>query len=220
VALPSERPVLPQEPAHAPQPSIFSRVASVGSSTSASKAAISIPDAKVIKLEPEEIAAPGTTTNTVTRNLDTTSNTEQSPNQPGIHSIPEEGSNRNITTKTGTPEACTCGCHNPPLPQTKRPTYTNASVQTDPMPPQPRTSLRVDTLSASAWSNHSYSAVSRDVRTPVFDNFGVAPFSMGRMTNYFSKPGYQLGDSLSSGYHYYEQPVYQYQEEFGDEALR
>lgn len=43
---------------------------------------------------------------------------------------------------------------------------------------------------------------------------------MGRMTNYFSKPGYQLGDSLASGYHHYEQPVYQYQKEFGDEALR
>ncbi len=48
----------------------------------------------------------------------------------------------------------------------------------------------------------------------------VAPFSMGRMTNYFSKPGFQLGDSLAGGYHYAEQPVYYDQEEFGEDALR
>lgn len=42
---------------------------------------------------------------------------------------------------------------------------------------------------------------------------------MGRMMNYFSKPGYQLGDSLMSSYHAYEAVVYQYQDEFGEEAL-
>lgn len=42
---------------------------------------------------------------------------------------------------------------------------------------------------------------------------------MGRMTNYFSKPGYQLGDSLAGSYHFAEL-VYYYQEEFGEEALR
>jgi hypothetical protein len=51
---------------------------------------------------------------------------------------------------------------------------------------------------------------------------------MGRMMNYFSKPGYQLGDSLFSGYQpinwdsgYDEyQYTYEYRDEFGDEALR
>lgn len=99
--------------------------------------------------------------------------------------------------------------------------YVNASVQTDEIPSPPRSALRVDTFRASTWGDSSYSAVSRDVQTPIFDNsICAAPFSMGRMTNYFSKPGYQLGDSLASGYHCYEQPVYQYQDEFGDDALR
>jgi hypothetical protein len=55
----------------------------------------------------------------------------------------------------------------------------------------------------------------------VFEN-GIPgnPIIMGQMTSFFSKPGYQLGDSLSTGYHFYEQPVYQYQDEFGEEALR
>jgi len=43
---------------------------------------------------------------------------------------------------------------------------------------------------------------------------------MGRMMNYFSKPGYQLGDSLTSGYQSYQPLVYEYQDEFGEEVLR
>jgi hypothetical protein len=36
------------------------------------------------------------------------------------------------------------------------------------------------------------------------------PVVMGRMFDFFSKPGYQLGDSLASAYSYYpEQLVYQ-----------
>jgi hypothetical protein len=40
--------------------------------------------------------------------------------------------------------------------------------------------------------------------------------------NYFSKPGYQLGDSLFSGYRpiNWGQATYEYRDEFGDEALR
>lgn len=44
---------------------------------------------------------------------------------------------------------------------------------------------------------------------------------MGRMSTYFSKPGYQLGDSLFSGY----QPInwasgYEEVDDFGGEGLR
>ena len=77
------------------------------------------------------------------------------------------------------------------------------------------------TFAASNWGDSAPRALSYDVYTPGFDDGASAvPFSMGRMTNYFSKPGYQLGDSLSNGYRYFEQPVYQYQDEFGEEALR
>ncbi|KAF3044284.1 hypothetical protein E8E12_003862 [Didymella heteroderae] len=187
---------------------LFSSLTSVG------KTSGSDPGSKAVQSITSETVAPDA-------RADSTAFT-QGPDsvRTGIPSIPEETVERFGTRTMATSETCRCGCHDPPLPQTKRPTYADASVQTDPMSSPPRTSLRVDTFSASAWSTHSYSAVSRDVRTPIFDNFGAAPFSMGRMTNYFSKPGYQLGDSLSSGYQYYEQPVYQYQDEFGDEALR
>jgi hypothetical protein len=195
----------PQPPPAAPS-SLFSRMAFVGKSSALT------PEFKTIQSSASETVVPVAGTDTICI-PDTEAN--------GIYipSIPEESMEPIAARKTATSETCTCGCHDPPVPQTRRPTYTNASVQTDPAPPQPRTSLRVDTFSASAWSTHDYSAVSRDVRTPVFDSFYTAPFSMGRMTNYFSKPGYQLGDSLSSGYNYYEPPVYQYQDEFGDEAL-
>jgi hypothetical protein len=47
------------------------------------------------------------------------------------------------------------------------------------------------------------------------------PIFMGRMmSSYFSKPGYQLGDSLIGSYQVYEPLVYQYQDEFGEDALR
>jgi hypothetical protein len=44
------------------------------------------------------------------------------------------------------------------------------------------------------------------------------PFFMGTMMGYFSKPGYQLGDSLMNSYLVYQQPVYEYQEESGELA--
>lgn len=175
---------------------------------------MSTPGSKTVLSNASATVAPDTMADTVA------STHGRKSSRTGISSIPEETVERTTRINTVTREACTCGCHDPPLRQIERPIYANASVQADLIASPSRTSLRVDTFSASAWSTHSYSAVSREVRTPIFDNFGAAPFSMGRMTNYFSKPGYQLGDSLSSGYNYYEQPMYQYQDEFGDEALR
>ncbi|KAL1641558.1 hypothetical protein SLS61_010073 [Didymella pomorum] len=186
---------------------LSSRLASTG------KLSMSTPESSNTRPLTSEIVANG--------RADSVAFTQSASSQPtGIPSIPEENTERFAVKKTTTSESCTCGCHDPPLRQTKRSTYTNASIQTDSVSSPPPTSLRVDTFSASAWGSHNFGAVSRDVRTPVFDNFGAAPFSMGRMTKYFSKPGYQLGDSLSRGYSYYEQPVYHYQDEFGDEALR
>jgi hypothetical protein len=116
---------------------------------------------------------------------------------------------------------CTCGCHDVPLQPRPKPTYTDSSMQTDPTPSPPRTALRIDTTTPSYPSLHSHSAVSQEVPTPTLQN---NPVFMGRMLDYFSKPGYQLGDSLSSGYHDHQAMIYQfkytYQDEFGDEALR
>ena len=145
---------------------------------------------------------------------------DREANQPAFTTIPEEQTEKNPPTANNTPH-CTCGCHSSPLPRPPQPTYTNASVQTDPPPPPTKTPLRIDTFTASNWGDSAPRALSYDVYTPNFDDgAGAVPFSMGRMTNYFSKPGYQLGDSLSNGYRYFEQPVYQYQDEFGEEALR
>ncbi|KAG9197700.1 hypothetical protein G6514_001126 [Epicoccum nigrum] len=145
---------------------------------------------------------------------------DREANQPTFTTIPEEQTERNPPTANNTPP-CTCGCHSRPLATTHRPIYTNASVQTDPEPPRTKMPLRIDTFTASNWGDSAPRSVSYEVYTPGFDDGACAvPFSMGRMTNYFSKPGYQLGDSLSNGYRYFEQPVYQYQDEFGEEALR
>ena len=145
---------------------------------------------------------------------------DREANQPAFTTIPEEQTEKNPPTANNTPH-CTCGCHSSPLPRPPQPTYTNASVQTDPPPPLTKTPLRIDTFTASNWGDSVPRALSYDVYTPGLDDgAGAVPFSMGRMTNYFSKPGYQLGDSLSNGYRYFEQPVYQYQDEFGEEALR
>lgn len=141
-------------------------------------------------------------------------------NSSSITSIPEERGKPNPTTKSIRPEICTCGYHDPSPPLIGQPAYANASTQTDPAS-SPRTALRVDTTSASSWGSNSYSSVGRDVQTETYESgFSAIPFSMGRMTNYFRKPGYQLGDSLTSGYDHFEQPMYYYQDEFGDEALR
>lgn len=111
-------------------------------------------------------------------------------NQTSITSIPEERAEAN-TTKPDDRGACTCGCHALPSASIERPKYANASVQTDPVSPRSRVPMRVDTLTASRWGNSSSRAISFDAQTPVlYDSSFVAPFSMGRMTNYFSKPGY------------------------------
>ena len=225
IALPNES--QPQEITSAAQPSLFSRLALVGSSTSKTTTATPTPADEPTAFNTATTAAPSSIADASppmrgseppsTQNLTSTKDS----NRSGITSIPEERGESNTTAHKITQEACTCGCHGPPLPPVTRPIYANASVQTDPIPSPPRSALRVDTFKASTWGNSHYSAISRDVQTPFFDNsFCAAPFSMGRMTNYFSKPGYQLGDSLASGYHNYEQPVYQYQDEFEDDALR
>ncbi|KAJ8115183.1 hypothetical protein OPT61_g3109 [Boeremia exigua] len=144
---------------------------------------------------------------------------ENHSNRTGITSIPEEQIEATSTYRDLSKE-CTCGCHEAPLSYAKRPTYVNASVQTDPTCASPRKPLRVDTHSASTWGGTKFKAVSRDVQTPDFDSsFCAAPFAMGRMTNYFGKPGYQLGDSLAGGYYIREETVYTYQEEFGDQPV-
>lgn len=52
----------------------------------------------------------------------------------------------------------------------------------------------------------------------MYENYPAEnPIFMGRMMNYFSKPGYQLGDSLMSGYQEYQPDVYQYQDEFEED---
>jgi hypothetical protein len=120
------------------------------------------------------------------------------------------------------PSACTCGCHSTPLPPPPNPKYTDTSIQTDNVPSPPRTALRIDTTAPSGWLSNSYSAVSQADLTPVYDDYPLEnPISMGRQTSsYFSKPGYQLGDSLMWGFQTYEPQVYEYQDEFGEEVLR
>ncbi|KAF2798483.1 hypothetical protein K505DRAFT_405175 [Melanomma pulvis-pyrius CBS 109.77] len=119
---------------------------------------------------------------------------------------------------TKDPAHCTCGCHTstPSIPT--RSNYTDSSMQTDPITPPPRTALRIDTATGSDTSSLFYSNASSalEVQTPLTDDLPAPnPVYMGRMLDYFSKPGYQLGDSLFSSYQHYQQPVYQ--EEYEDE---
>lgn len=110
---------------------------------------------------------------------------------------------------------CTCGCHDKP-----KPVYADASVQTEPESPQ-RTALRIDTASDfSSFPSYSNRSSALDVQTPLSEPElvqGPNPVFMGRMLDYFSNPGYQLGDSLMSSYYYYQQPVY-YEEEVSYDA--
>ncbi|KAF2853190.1 hypothetical protein T440DRAFT_506045 [Plenodomus tracheiphilus IPT5] len=115
---------------------------------------------------------------------------------------------------------CTCGCLTSQSEQNPRSTYANASVQTDPPPSPPRSALRIDTSTPPLFpSQNGYSAVSLEIETPMMD---ANPLVVGRSLDYFSKPGYQLGDSLMFGYQEYQPLVYQYQyqDEFGEEVLR
>jgi hypothetical protein len=123
---------------------------------------------------------------------------------------------------TKRPSTCTCGCHETPLPRKPIPTYTDASLQTDALFSPPRTALRIDTVATSKWSLNDHSALSQPNLSPPYDDyFAENPISMSnRMTSYFSNPGYQLGDSLSGSYQTYDPLAYQYQDEFGEDALR
>jgi hypothetical protein len=121
---------------------------------------------------------------------------------------------------TTSPSTCICGCHETRLPKEMTASYSDASIQTDNVPSPSRTALRIDTTATSQWSSEEFTAVSQAELTPAYDNYHADnPTFMGRMMNYFSKPGYQLGDSLSSAYHTYEPPAYQYQDTFDSDTL-
>ncbi|KAH7093044.1 hypothetical protein FB567DRAFT_161920 [Paraphoma chrysanthemicola] len=125
------------------------------------------------------------------------------------------------SSQTTNPTTCTCGCHDVPIEKRSRPEYVDQSLQTDPSSSPPRTALRIDTTRSLHQPLAAYSATPQDDSSPQFvDYHAENPIFMGRMMNYFSKPGYQLGDSLVSGYQTPQPVVYQYQDEFGEEALR
>jgi len=105
---------------------------------------------------------------------------------------------------------CTCGCHaSSSSTSTSTSTYTNSSTQTSPRAP-----LRINTAKPSTyWSSSSaeYTATSQastlynsdDNDNDYYyhdDEQQVQAAPMGRMSMFFSKPGYQLGDSLFGGY--------------------
>lgn len=124
---------------------------------------------------------------------------------------------------TRPPDRCTCGFHPP------KPVYADAGIQTDPLPSPPRTALRIDTVNAP-FPYYSNTSSAQDIETPLDDYYegpvGPNPVLLGRMLDYYSKPGYQLGDGLSSGYYAYQQQgevqqayeVYEVEDGLVDEA--
>jgi hypothetical protein len=88
-----------------------------------------------------------------------------------------------------------------------RPSYANASVQTDPEPmflPPSSQDDRSDTSSNTSRSSRSGVA---EVNTPATATSPAPnPVVMGRMLDYFNAPRYQLGDALRSTYSH--QPMY------------
>jgi hypothetical protein len=91
---------------------------------------------------------------------------------------------------------------------------TDSCMQTDPVVsfPHPRTALRINTATDDDTPVLLYSEPSStlDIHTPLTEDLpALNPVFMGRMMDYFSKPGYQLGDSLFSSYRFHQQPVYQ-----------
>jgi hypothetical protein len=158
--------------------------------------------------------------------VDLTTDQIPSPAKPGSllaseFKIPEGYMLVPIGSEAATnPATCTCGCHETPLALRTTASYVSTSVQTDDVPSPPRTALRIDTAATSHWSSDEITAVSQANMSPAYDDYYAEnPIFMGRMMNYFSKPGYQLGDSLSSSYHSYEPLVYQYQDTFDSDAL-
>ncbi|KAH7135736.1 hypothetical protein B0J11DRAFT_168566 [Dendryphion nanum] len=122
----------------------------------------------------------------------------------------------NVTTIAASAHTpCTCGCHSqPPKP---KPTYTDASMQTEPESPQ-RTALHIDTSSNfSSMPSYSNRSSALDIQTPLSEPEILIqkpnPVFMGRMLDYFSNPGYQLGDSLMSSYYYYQEQQQQQQQQ-------
>lgn len=125
---------------------------------------------------------------------------------------------RNVTSDT---PPCTRGCHTSPLPlppQQTRPTYVTIATQTSPLP----SPLCPETSNTSYWpSQANFTAIPQDAAYYVDEDYDTPPVVMGRMSTYFSKPGYQLGDSLFSGY----QPInwasgYEEVDDSGGEGMR
>ncbi|KAH9864376.1 hypothetical protein J1614_010310, partial [Plenodomus biglobosus] len=113
------------------------------------------------------------------------------PPPPPTHSTPTDPQH----SPSPPTQQCTCTCT--PHPHPPRPNYTNASVQTD-------ETLYID--NTAPWSaqpsySYSYSAAfpPDDDETSAVMVGEANPLVVGRSLDYFSKPGYQLGDSLSFG---------------------
>jgi hypothetical protein len=105
------------------------------------------------------------------------------------------------TSQTTNAAICTCSCHEAHLLKVLNPSYVDESLQTDLSLSPPRKALRIDTTRLLQRPPEEYSVTPQDDPPPAFVNHPAEnPIFMGRMMNYFSKPGYQLGDSLMSGY--------------------
>ncbi|CAI6316843.1 unnamed protein product [Periconia digitata] len=106
---------------------------------------------------------------------------------------------------------CTCGCHANPQPVVSRPTppsYANASVQTSPIPSP------MHTVASTIQPYSNYASATQDtdeIEENYYDAPVANPFPMGSMMAFFSKPGYQLGDSLRRSYEdEYDDSQYEY----------
>ncbi|KAF2020680.1 hypothetical protein BU24DRAFT_6490 [Aaosphaeria arxii CBS 175.79] len=103
--------------------------------------------------------------------------------------------------------------------------YASTGTQTDPEPPRRYVNTSVSTASFSGspslWNDDSNST-NHSNAPPYYDEDNYSdmstlhpqppppnPVFMGRMFDYFSRPGYQLGDSLVSSYEYHPEPEYQ-----------
>ncbi|KAH7350508.1 hypothetical protein BKA66DRAFT_476262 [Pyrenochaeta sp. MPI-SDFR-AT-0127] len=116
---------------------------------------------------------------------------------------------------------CTCGFHKSSMKSNAFPTYSDASVQTDLRSVSPQPALPVGThVSSDLPMNLDQGILSHENKVPVsLESSSVNPVFMGRMMDYFSMPGYQLGDCLMSGYHLSKSFNYDYKDKFGNETL-
>ncbi|KAF1967082.1 hypothetical protein BU23DRAFT_603083 [Bimuria novae-zelandiae CBS 107.79] len=117
------------------------------------------------------------------------------PLSPPIRTLPHPPARVSTSTTSTTPTS----------------TSTSTSTQTSPPPSPLRTALRIDTAThspAPAFRGHAYtystSSSVMDVQTPEEyhgqEFYEPPPVFMGRMMEYYSKPGYELGASLFGGY--------------------